>query len=135
MGKSNIKVFFSKPPTLSPIFVKLIGALSVMGTLSFCVGVFFLIRILTTRTLSEYFSKRVIGYFKTSGVFITLSGVINFSIGITCLILSINQVAYLNPQTPKTLSVLSIIIGVFFIILSLVLKKAQKLKLENDLTI
>lgn len=118
-----------------PVSEKIIAIVSIIGMLSFCIGVFFLVKVLQTRKLSNYFSERIIGHLKISGLYIVFSGSINFFIAIVSPFFLAQKMIYPEQKISISLAILSIIIGVFFMLLSKVLVKAQGLKLENDLTI
>ncbi|MEQ6124907.1 DUF2975 domain-containing protein [Pseudotenacibaculum sp. MALMAid0570] len=114
---------------------KLLAIASIIGMLSFCTGVFFIMRILKERELSNYFSQPIITLIERSGHFVLFSGVVNFCIAIISLFLTFQRMVFPANKISITLAILSIIIGVFLLLISKVLAKAQGLKLENDLTI
>jgi len=138
LGK-NLFLSTAHSPTsdvFSPsVLEKIMAGISIIGMLSFCIGVFFIMKVLKTNTLIDYFSEQIIEDLKKAGLCITLSGVFSFLVSIIHPFLALQRMIFPEQRISLTLAILSIIIGIFFMLLSKVLFKARGLKLENDLTI
>ncbi len=55
-----------QPSTLE----KIMAIISTFGMLSFCIGVFYIMKVLKTKYLLDYFSEQIIGDLKSSGLFL-----------------------------------------------------------------
>lgn len=118
----------------TPFSVKLLTVLKLLAVIIFCIGVFFLIKILRMRFFESFFENKAIHYLNISGKLIFFSGALSLCTSISIFFIKLRYLLYFNYDS-KSLSILSIIIGLIFILFSKVLNRAKELKQENDLTI
>ena len=118
----------------TPFSVKLLTVLKLFAAIIFCTGVFFLIKILRMPFFESFFENKAIHYLNISGKLILFSGVLSLCTSLSVLFIKLRYLIYFNYDS-KSLSILSIIIGLIFILFSKVLHRAKELKQENDLTI
>ncbi len=111
---------------------KAMAGLSIIGMLSFCIGVLFVMKVLKIKKLIDYFSTNSIKDLHIAGLYITISGVLSFTVAVIYPFLALQRMIFPSQRISFTLAILSIIIGVFFMLLNKVLIKARGLKLEND---
>lgn len=138
LGKNLFLSPIHYPPTevFSPsILEKTMAGISIVAMLSFCIGVLFVMKVLKTKTWIGYFAANSIRDLRMSGLYITISGVLSFVVAVIHPFLALQRMIFPSQKISFTLAILSIIIGVFFMLLNKVLMEARGLKLENDLTI
>lgn len=127
----------NEPPSL---LIKGITFLKFIGVLLFCLGIFYLLKILNLFTRERYFSNRQVVLFRRSGNYFVISGILGFLCQIVPLLLILNKQLnyaysiYLNFDS-KALYIILVIIGLICITFARVIKEGSDLKIENDLTI
>ncbi|WP_338732457.1 DUF2975 domain-containing protein [Mangrovimonas cancribranchiae] len=119
-----------------PIYIKLLALVKGCVFLLFCLGVFYLMKILNRLSKSNYFSEKHAQLFKTTGVYFIISGILGFCSSLYPLLFSFDfsHWQYLNFDS-KNLYIVLIIVGLFFIVFGRVTAHGYVIKKENDLTI
>ena len=114
----------------------LIFILSTLGYLLFLIGIYFLRKMARHYLSNRPFSINIIQYLKKSGRYFILYGCITIGV-ITIQFLEklFNSTMEFTYDINIQMSIVSLIIGLFFILQSNTLSNAKKLKEENDLTI
>lgn len=114
----------------------LIFTLSTLGYLLFLIGIYFLRKMARYYLSNQPFSVNIIQYLKKSGQYFILYGCITIGV-ITIKFLEklFNSTMEFTYDINIQMSIVSLIIGLFFILQSNTLSNAKKLKEENDLTI
>ena len=96
--------------------------------------IFLITGILFPMLTKSFFENKAIHYLNISGKLIFFSGALSLCTSISIFFIKLRYLLYFNYDS-KSLSILSIIIGLIFILFSKVLNRAKELKQENDLTI
>ena len=118
--------------------IKLIFIFKSIALLVFTLGVFILISKLKFLVRRDFFNPQLIACFNKSGKLFLFSGIIGFLATISSLlILALKDYSnqfYLNIDS-KSLYIMLMILGLFFLLFSKVLSKGNQIQHENDLTI
>ncbi len=118
-----------------PFYLKIIAILKLVTLLLFCVGIYYLIKILKMFTQGLYFSNSLEELFRQSGRYLILSGSLGFLLNLTPFIIQdFKYIMYLNFDS-KSLYIALTIIGLFFYAFSRIINQGNFLKQENELTI
>lgn len=119
--------------------IKLIFIFKAIALLIFTSGVFVLISKLSLLVSRDFFNPILINCFSKSGKLFLISGIIGFLISIVnifnmVILKDYSSQLYINIDS-KSLYIMLMILGLFFLLFSKVLSKANQIKQENDLTI
>jgi hypothetical protein len=118
-----------------PIYLKGIAILKLVTLILFCVGIYYLIKILQILTKGFYFSDSLEKSFRLSGRYFILSGGLGFLLNLAPFFVhEIQYAMYLNFDS-KSLYITLTIIGLFFYAFSKIIKQGRTLQQENELTI
>jgi len=110
--------------------------LSTIGYLLFLIGIYFLRKMAKNYLSNKPFSINIIQYLKKSGQYFILYGMVTIVIIIIQFLEKLfNSSMQFSYDLSVQMSVLSLIIGLFFTLQSNTLINAKKLKEENDLTV
>jgi hypothetical protein len=114
----------------------IIFALSTLGYLLFLIGIYFLRKMARHYLSNKPFSINIIQCLKKSGQYFILHGMVTIGVIIIQFTEKLfNSTMKFTYDVNVQMSILTIIVGLFFIIQSNTLINARKLKDENDLTI
>lgn len=119
--------------------IKIIFIAKVTALLIFISSVFVLIRKLKFLAQRDFFNPVLIKNFNISGKLFFLSGAIGFTASMAdilnlAVLKDYGSQVYLNIDS-KSLYIMLMILGAFFLLFSKVLNKGNKIQQENDLTI
>ena len=132
----SIKGYATSKPS---IYIKMIFVVKVIALLIFIYSVFKLISNINLLTKGDFFNPQLISGFAKSGKLFLISGCIGFSASIISMFVFVifedfGGQNYINIDS-KSLYIMLMVLGLFFLIFSKVLRKASLIKNENDLTI
>jgi len=118
-----------------PFFLKIIAISKLITLVLFCIGIYYLIKILQILTNGFYFSNSLESLFRASGKYFILSGILGFLLNLTPFIIKeYKYIIYLNFDS-KSLYITLTIIGLFFYAFSKIIDEGNSIQQENDLTI
>lgn len=117
-----------------PVFLKIIAIVKVFNMLLIAYGLYLLIKILNNFFQLQYFKEQNRSYLMNSGRSIATAGLIGFLLSFAVFFVDYKYVIYVSYDS-RAIYVLLAIIGLIFIGFSEVIKEAEFLKQENDLTI
>ena len=132
----NIGVYSSQNVSLH---TKLIFIAKAMALLIFIFSVFILISKLKFLVKRDFFNSSLIQSFYKSGKLFVVSGIIGFLASVAeilnlAILKDYGSQVYLNIDS-KSLYIMLMILGAFFLLFSKVLNKGNEIQYENDLTI
>lgn len=116
------------------LLLKIMVVLKLISILLFVLGIYFLTMILRVKSIKEYFNETSNHQFRKAGVYILSSGLLGLFLTLAAYFSS--EFAIIFHMNFNNLPFLiSMIIGLFLILFSKILKTAELYKQENDLTI
>lgn len=119
--------------------IKIIFICKALALLIFIYGVYILVSKLKFLIRRDFFNRHLIQCFLSSGKLFLISGIVGFIVSIVnilnlVVIKDFGSQTYLNIDS-KSLYIMLMILGLFFILFSKVLSKGNQIQQENDLTI
>lgn len=131
-GILRLGIMGDTEPTL---LLKIMVILKIISVIFLIIGVFLIIRTLKYTKLKEYFRLESYKSFRDAGIFLSISGIIALLIVLQNFVsLRIEPMIYLDSFNLKP-HLFTLILGLFFIFFSKILKQGVVIKNENDLTI
>ncbi|MDO1502347.1 DUF2975 domain-containing protein [Winogradskyella maritima] len=145
---STIGIFFNHDPFNTGVYassydlslnIKLIFITKAIALTVFIIGTYVLISKLSYLVKGDFFNLILIQSFQKSGRLFLLSGIVGFVASIAgmlnlVVVKDFSSQAYLNIDS-KSLYLMLMILGLFLLLFSKVLKRGGQLQTENDLTI
>lgn len=133
-GKGILKLGLlqDKEPTS---LLKIMVVIKLISVILFTIGVFLIVKTIRHTKVKEYFEVNSYKNFRNAGILLSFSGVLAILIIIQSFVsLNVEPMIYLDSFNINP-HLFSLVLGLFFVFFSLILKQGVNIKKENDLTI